>query len=141
MPELPGNDLLREWRRVTDAIVASAASVTGHASDLPRQLLEQSQRQLELVERIVERERRWQRDFADRMLAPLDATFDLFEQSGAMLANQADALEAASGALQQTAELMRSQAVLFEQTVRTLREPLKLVKAAAGPEAPDREGT
>jgi hypothetical protein len=133
MPDLHGTELLREWRRLMDAVISSAASVTGHASDLPQQLIEQGQRQLELVQEIVEHERRVQRELADRLLAPLDAVFDLLEQSGAMLRRQAETLEAAGRALEDTGSLMKGQAELFEQSVRTLRQPVELVKATAGP--------
>jgi hypothetical protein len=48
MPDLSGRDLLREWQKAMDAVVASATSVGG-ATSVPRQLAEQMQRQLELV--------------------------------------------------------------------------------------------
>lgn len=139
MPELSGSELLHEWRRLMDSVVASAASVAGH-SELPRQLLEQVQRQLELVQEIVDRERRMQRDLTDRLLAPVDAVFDLLEQSGTMLHQQADTLESAGRALEETSRLMKSQAELFEQTIRTLRVPVELAKASAGPAPQSRKG-
>src|ERR1700729_68079 len=52
-----------------DAVVASAASVGGRA-ELPRQLLEPMQRQLELVQEVIERERRLQTQLAAHVLAP-----------------------------------------------------------------------
>jgi hypothetical protein len=39
MPELSGRELLREWQKLMDSVVASATSVAGRA-DLPRQLVE-----------------------------------------------------------------------------------------------------
>lgn len=132
MPELSGTELLHEWRKLMDAVVASAASVAGH-TELPRQLLQQGQRQLELVQEIIDRERRTQRELTDRLLAPVDAVFDMLEQSGAMLHRQAETLESAGRALEETARLMKRQAGLFEQTISTLREPVQLVKASAGP--------
>ena len=116
----------------TDTLVASATSVAGHA-ELPRQLLEPMQRQLELLEQVIERERRLQKEFAKRLVAPLDMAFDLLEESGTMLQPQAEALEAAGRALEETARLMKGQAELFERTVGTLREPAELAKSAAGP--------
>lgn len=139
MPELSASELLHEWRRLMDAVVASAASVTEH-SELPRQLLEQGQRQLELVQEIVERERRMQRELTDRLLAPVDAVFDLLERSGAMLHQQADTLGSAGRALEETARLMKSQAELFEKTISTLREPVEFVKTSAGPAPRSRKG-
>jgi hypothetical protein len=124
MPELGGHDLLREWQ-------AAMRSLAGHA-DLPRQLLAPLQRQAELIQEILERERRLQRDVVNRLLGPADAIFDLLEQSGEALHQQAEALEEAGRALEQTAALVKAQADLFERTVRTIREPTELAKAAAG---------
>jgi len=104
-------------------------------ADLPRQLIEPVQRQLRLLEEIVERERRIQRDLADRVTAPIDGIFDLLEESGATMRRQAEAVEAAGRALEETAALMRTQATLFERTIGTLRQPVKLAKTVAGPEA------
>ena len=131
MPEISGRELRREWQKLMDSMVASAASVAGSA-ELPRQLLEPMQRQLELLEQVIERERRLQKELAGRLVAPLDAAFDLLEESGTMLRRQAEALEAAGRALEETAGLMKGQADLFERTVGTLREPAELAKSAAG---------
>jgi hypothetical protein len=90
------------------------------------------QRQLELVQEVIERERRRQRELAGRLIAPADAGFDLLEKTGATLRRQAEALEAAGRAVAETAGLMKRQAELFERTVGTLRQPAELAKAAAG---------
>jgi hypothetical protein len=131
VPDLSGRELLSEWRKLMDSVVASAASVGGRA-ELPRQLLEPMQRQLELVQEIIERERAIQRDIAGRILAPVDAIFDLVEESGHVLRRQAEALEAAGRALEDTARLVKTQAELFERTIGALREPAELAKVAAG---------
>ncbi len=114
-----------------DSVVASAASVGGR-SELPRQLLEPMQRQLELVHEVIERERRLQRQLAGQLLAPVDVIFDLLEETGLMLRRQAEALEAAGRALEETAGLVKSQAELFERTIGALREPAERARAAAG---------
>lgn len=139
MPELSGRELLNEWRRLMDSMIGSAASAAGHG-DLPRELLGAMQRQLELVQELIERERRLQGEFAARLLAPVDATFDLLEETGATLRRQAEALEAAGSALEETAGLMKSQAELFERTIATLRQPAKLAKGTMGIERPRRKG-
>ena len=139
MPELSGRELLREWQELMDSVLASAASIAGR-SDLPRQLLEPMQRQLELVQEVLERERRLQKELADRLMAPVDAVFDLLEQSGATLRSQAEALEAAGHGLEETAALMKSQAELFEQTIGALRQPAELARAAAGLDQRPRKG-
>lgn len=114
-----------------DSVVASAVSAGGRA-ELPRQLLEPMQRQLELVQEVLERERRIQKQLAGHLLAPVDAIFDLLEQTGGMLRSQAEALETAGQALEETAGLMKTQAELFERTIGALREPAELAKQAAG---------
>ena len=131
MPDLSGRELLREWRKVMDSVVASAASVGGHA-EIPRQLLEAMQRQLELVQEVIERERTLQKQVAGHLLAPVDVIFDLLEESGVMMRRQADALEAAGRALEETAELVKTQAELMERTIGALRAPAEQVRAAAG---------
>jgi ABC-type transporter Mla subunit MlaD len=133
VPELSGRELLREWQKLMESVVATAASAAGRP-DLPRQLVEPMQRQLELVQELVERERRLQQELVAQLVAPADAVFDLLEESGATLRRQAEALEAAGSALEETAALMRRQAELFERTIGALRQPTELVKAAAAVE-------
>jgi len=131
VPDLSGSELLGEWRKLMDSVVASAASIGGR-TEIPRQLLEPMQRQIELLQEVIERERALQRQIAGRILAPVDAIFDLVEESGAVLRRQAEALEAAGRALEDTARLVKTQAELFEHTLATLREPTELAKVAAG---------
>jgi hypothetical protein len=131
MPEPRGSELLGEWRRVMDSIVGSATSVAGR-SQVPRDLLRASQRQLELLQEVVDRERRLQRELAALVIAPVDAVFDLLEETGQTLRLQAEALESAGRALEDTAGLMKRQSERFERTVGALRQPADLAKAAAG---------
>lgn len=120
-----------------DSVVDSAASVAGRG-ELPHKLLEAMQHQLQLVEGVIEREKDLQRELAARLAAPVDAVFDLLEESGATLRRQAEALESAGRALEETATLMKRQAELFEATIARLREPTELAKAVAGLERRDR---
>lgn len=131
VPDLSGRELLGEWRKLMDSVVASATSVGGR-TEIPRQLLEPMQRQIELLQEVIERERALQRRIAGRVLAPVDAIFDLVEESGQVLRRQAEALEAAGRALEDTARLVKTQAELFEHAVGALREPTELAKVAAG---------
>ncbi len=131
MPELSGLELLNEWRRLMDSVLGSAASAAGRTG-LPKDLVAAMQRQLELVQELIERERRMQRELTSHLVAPVDAVFDLLEETGATLRRQAEALEAAGRALEETARLMKHQAELFERTIGTLRQPTELAKAAAG---------
>lgn len=140
MPDLSGSELLGEWRKLMDSVVASAASIGGR-TEIPRQLLEPMQRQIELLQEVIERERALQRQIAGRILAPVDAIFDLVEESGAVLRRQAEAIEAAGRALEDTARLVKTQAELFEHTLSTMREPTELAKVAAGLERRPRKQT
>jgi hypothetical protein len=138
VPERNGRDLLNEWRRLMDSVVASATSAAGRSS-LPGDLLGAMQRQLELVQEVIDRERRLETDVAARLLAPIDAVFDLLEETGASLRHQAEALESAGRALEESAGLMKRQAELFERTIGTLRQPAELAKAVAGLERRSRK--
>jgi sigma54-dependent transcription regulator len=139
MPDLSGRELVGEWRKVMDSLLASATSAGGGA--VPRQVLEPMQRQLELVQEVIERERRLQKQIAERLLAPVDAVFGLLEESGVTLRRQAEALEAAGRALEDTARLVKTQAELFERTIGILREPTERAKTAAGLERSVRRTT
>lgn len=128
----PGSrELLHEWRKVMDSIVASVASVGGR-SDLARQLVEPMHRQLELVQELIERERRMQKELAGWLLGPVDTVFDLLEETGQLLRGQAEALQAAGRALEDTAGLAVTQAELFERAIATLRKPTESARAVAG---------
>lgn len=131
MPELSGHQLLDEWRQLMDSVIASAASVAGR-SELPREMLKASQRQLELVQEVIERERKLQGEIVARVVAPVDAIFDLLEETGVTLRRQAEALESAGRALEETAGLMKHQSERFERTIWALRQPTNVAKAAAG---------
>jgi hypothetical protein len=98
-----------------ESVIESAASVPSR-SELPGQVLELAQRQLEL---------------ARLLAAPLDAVFGLLEESATTTRHQAEALEAAGLALTETAGLMKRQAELFEQAIGVLRQPAELARAAA----------
>jgi hypothetical protein len=131
MPDLSGRELLDEWRKLMDSVVSSAASAAGRP-ELPRELLGAMQSQMALMQRIADRERLLGSELAARILGPIDAVFDLLEQTGATLRSEAEALETAGRALQETAGLMKRQAELFEQMIGALREPAELAKVAAG---------
>ncbi|HEX5901216.1 MAG TPA: hypothetical protein VFY32_17565 [Solirubrobacteraceae bacterium] len=91
------------------------------------------------MQSVLEAERGLQRDLLTRVFEPYDAAFDLLEQSGAALREQAEAVEHAARSLEQAAGLMKTQADLFERTVRMLREPSRRIEAVVGLE-PGRSG-
>jgi hypothetical protein len=130
LPEHSGRELLEEWRQVMESLVSSARSRAG-GSAVPGELARAMQRQLELVQELLERES-LPRALGTRLTAPVDAAFDLLEETGSTLRRQAEALEAAGRALEETAGLMKTQAELFERTVGVLRQPADLAKAATG---------
>jgi hypothetical protein len=138
VPELSGRELLSEWRALMDSVLGSAASAA-ERSGFPRDVVGTMQRQLELVADVVERERSLQRQFAGFLVAPIDAVFDLLEETGGTLRRQAEALQAAGRALEETAALMARQAELFERTVGALRQPTEIAKAATGLDQKTRE--
>ena len=137
MPDLSGRELIREWRKLMDSIVDAMSTVTAR-SEIPSQVREPLQRQLELVQELIERERRLQEEIAEQVLAPVDVAFDLLEQSGATMRRQAAALEAAGDALRETASLMSGQAELFEQTISKVRAPAHAARVVLGVERPTR---
>lgn len=112
-------------------MISSASSAAGR-TDLPKDLLAATQRQVEMIGEVLQRERKLQSDLAGRVLAPVDAVFDLLEETASTLRRQAAALEEAGRALEETAELMGSQAEMFERSIGTLRMPADIAKAAAG---------
>ncbi len=122
-----------------ESVFASAASLAGRA-EVPRQLQEAMERQLELVGEVLERERALRKELAGLVVTPIDTVFDLLEQSGATLQRQAETMEAAGRALEETAALMKDQADVFAQTIGTLRKPAQLARAAAGLDPAERKG-
>jgi hypothetical protein len=128
---MPERDLLREWQAAMQSLVSAATGAAGRA-ELPRQLLAPMQRQVELVEELLARERRAQGELLAKAFAPFDAIFDLLEQSGAALHKQAEALNESARALQQAAKMMEVQAQQFERTIKMMRQPAELAKAATG---------
>lgn len=126
-----GRDILKDWQDALQAVASTARSAAGRA-ELPKQLLAPMQRQVELLQEVLELERRLQGEVIGRLLEPLDALFDLLEQSGSTFRKQSEALEQASQALEETAKLMKVQAELFEKSIKLMREPAELAKSAAG---------
>jgi uncharacterized protein YutE (UPF0331/DUF86 family) len=114
-----------------ESVISSATSAAGR-SELPGEVLRATQRQLELVQEIIDGEQRLQGRILGGLLAPVEAVFDLLEQTVGALRQQAEALESAGRALQETAGLMKSQAETLERAIGLLRQPGDLAKAAAG---------
>jgi hypothetical protein len=135
MPDRDGREEAGEWRRLAESLAATAAAAAS-SSRIPKDLLRVSQRQVELLQEVIERERRRQGDLAGIVTAPIDALFDLMEETGATLRLQAEALASAGRALEETASLMGRQAERFERTVGALRQPAELAKRAAGAKPP-----
>ncbi|MGZ4277530.1 MAG: hypothetical protein ACXVFK_12530 [Solirubrobacteraceae bacterium] len=101
------------------------------AGALLHQLTEPLRREIALAQELLERERKLQHEVTGQLVAPVDAVFDLLQETGSMLERQAAALEAAGAALSETAALVKGQAALFERTVGSLRRPVDLAKSAA----------
>ncbi len=131
MAERGGVELVAEWQKAMRSLASSAAGVAGRA-EVPKQLVAPLHRQTELLQAILERERRLQQELITRAFAPYDAVFDLLEQSAGALHRQAEALTESARALEQAAEMMETQAELFERTISVMRQPGEIVKRAAG---------
>jgi len=132
-----GRDVLAEWRGVMESVLSSAASAAGRA-DIPNELLGAMQRQVELVQEVVDRERRVQSDLTGRLLGPIDAVFDLLEEAGATIRGQAEALESAGRALEESAGMMKRQAETFERAITVLRQPVELARGSGSRRRPRR---
>ncbi len=129
MSEPSGRELLSEWRQVMESVVSSATAAAGR-SELAGDLLRASQRQLELLQEVVDAEQRLRGSLLGGVLAPVEAVFDLLQESGATLRRQAETMESAGRALQDTSALMKQQAELFERMISILRQPTDLARAA-----------
>ena len=129
MPD--GKDILSEWQEALQSLAGAARGAAGR-SELPKALLAPMQRQLELLQEVVERERKLQAEVFGRLLDPMDSILDLLEESGKTFRAQADALAEASAALEQTATLMQTQAEIYESAIRALREPADLARRVSG---------
>ncbi len=123
--------MLAEWQRLVESLFSSAASLAGR-TEVPRQLQEAMERQLELIGEVIERERELRRELANLVVAPVDAALDLMERGGETMRRQAESMEAAGRALEETAALMKDQAELFARTVGALRKPAELARSTAG---------
>jgi methyl-accepting chemotaxis protein len=123
-----------------DAVADRLDRFGGAPGDVARQVIAPMQRQAELFQDVLERERALQADLVQRAFAPLDAIFDLLSGSASAMRSQAEAVEEAARSLERVAGLMKVQADLFEQTVRAMREPSKAVKSLAGGESRPKPG-
>jgi hypothetical protein len=130
MSEPGGRELLTEWRSVMESIVSSAAAAAGR-SEIAGDVVRVSQRQLELLQELVDAQQRLQGNVLNGLLGPVEAVFDLLQESGATLRKQAESMESAGRALQDTSALMKQQAELFERTIALLRQPTDLARSAA----------
>ncbi|HEY4897840.1 MAG TPA: hypothetical protein VII01_17355 [Solirubrobacteraceae bacterium] len=83
---------------------------------------------MELVQEVIDRERRLQGELTARLLGPVDAVFDLLEETSSTLRAQAEALEAAGRALEESAGMMKRQAETFERAIGVLRQPVEMAK-------------
>jgi hypothetical protein len=127
MPEI--SELLAEWRQATESIVSSAAAAASR-TEVPGDLLRASRRQLELLQAIVEAQQRVQGNVVNGLLGPVEAVFDLLQESGTTMRKQAETMESAGRALQETAGLMKQQAELFERVIAVVRQPTDIARAA-----------
>ena len=127
----PG-DLLRAWQEVIRQIRSAAAPLTGPSADLTRQLLAPLQRQAELVEQTLLGQAEFQREIADRVLAPVNAVLEALEQTSTAMRTQAQAFDAAAASFKQASDLLELQASLIERATGSIRDPAAFVRSAGG---------
>jgi hypothetical protein len=130
MSEPGGRELLTEWRSVMESIVSSAAAAAGR-TEIAGDVVRASQRQLEMLQELVDAQQRLQGNVLGGLLAPVEAVFDLLQESGATLRKQAESMESAGRALQDTSALMKQQAELFERMIGIMRQPTDMARSAA----------
>jgi len=124
-------DLLRAWRDVIKQL-RSMPPLPGQTemTDMTRALVTPLQRQAELLEETLQRQLRFERDLAGRMLGPVTVAFDALSQTSEAMRTQAEAMQAASTALKQAADLLELQAGMIERATGALRDPTQFIRAA-----------
>ena len=93
-----------------------------------------------MMQSVLERERELQRDLLGRAFEPFDAPSAFWSRAGRRCASRRSAIEHAAKSLEQAAALMKTQADLFERTIRIMREPSRRIESAMGvdPQRPRR---
>jgi flagellar motor switch protein FliG len=127
----PG-ELLRACQDAIREVAKTTASVASVPADLAGQVLGPLQRQAELLERVVERQLEFERELADRALAPARSVLDLVHQATAGMHAEASAFRMASASLGQVADLLEQQAQLLEDATGIVRDPLAALRSAGG---------
>jgi hypothetical protein len=129
----PG-DVLRAWQDAVKQLGGVAGSLGSAAgqSDLIKQLTGPLQKQAELVEQALRRQLEFERDFAARLLAPVNVLIDAMEQTSKAMRTQSQAFDAASAAFKQASELLEVQAGLIDQATKAMRDPAEFIRAAGG---------
>ena len=122
-------DLLRAWRDVIRQL-GSLPSLPGQA-EVTRALIGPLQRQAELLEETLQRQMRFERDLAGRVLEPVNVVFDALAQTSSAMRTQAEAMQAASAALKQAGDLLEMQATMIERATGAMRDPTAFLRSAA----------
>ena len=121
-------DLLRAWRDVIKQLRA-LPPLPGQA-EVTRALVGPLQRQAELLEETLQRQLRFERDLAARMLEPVTIVFEALSQTSSAMRTQAEAMQAASTALKQAGDVLEMQAAMIDRAMSPIREPTAFLRAA-----------
>ena len=125
----PTDPLTRAWRDVIKQL-RSLPTIPGQA-DFTRAIIGPLQRQAELLEETLQRQMRFERDLAGRVLEPVTVVFDALGQTSSALRAQAEAMQTASTALKQASEVLELQASMIERATSTFRDPTAFLRGAA----------
>jgi len=125
----PTDPLTRAWRDVINQL-RSLPTIPGQ-TEFARAIIAPLQRQAELFEETLQRQLRFERDLAGRVLEPVTIVFDALGQTSSALRQQAEAMQAASTALKQASEVLELQASMIDRTMSTIRDPTAFLRNAA----------
>jgi hypothetical protein len=106
------DDLRRMWQEMAEQLQSSPPGST--TNDLVGSLFAPMQRQAEVMEQAVNAQVRFHQELTERMLAPMMAMLDGFEQL-------TDTMRATGSALKQAGTLMEEQASRVQQMVDSAR--------------------
>src|SRR5437764_14703492 len=117
------SDLLSAWQDAIREVGGAAASLMTSPAGAAGGLIAALQRQAEQLERVLQRQLEFEREFVGRAIAPARAALELVEQTAGAFRAQATAFRAASSAFGQIADLIEPQAEIVERASSTVPEP------------------
>jgi hypothetical protein len=124
-------DLLKAWESAIQEVAAFAGATVQGGADLAGQVRDELQRQAKLLEEILRRQLDLEKELLARMTQPARQLLEIGSQASDAMAAQAQAFRAASLSLSQAADLLEQQANLAGAAMRTLQDPLSVIRGAS----------